>query len=95
MMSSVIWVSGNDLLPTIQDYLALSATSRDGVVLGDQFTLVLPRREGPNGVMLPEEPVALARVVRVSTFGVTVMLIDQRHPAITIGTRARLSGKMP
>jgi len=65
------------------------------VSLGDQFTLVLPRRDGSNGLTLPEEPVALARVVRITNYGVTVMLIDQRHPSIAIGTRARLSGKMP
>ena len=95
MMTNVIWISGNDLLPTLQDYLALDASSRDGISLGDQFTIVLPRRTGPGGVTLPEESVALARVVRISDFGVTAMIIDQRHPAVTIGSRARLSGKMP
>jgi hypothetical protein len=95
MMTNVIWISGNDLLPTLQDYIALDASSRDGVSLGDQFTIVLPRRAGPAGVTLPEESVALTRVVRISDFGVTAMIIDQRHPAVTIGSRARLSGKMP
>jgi hypothetical protein len=95
MMASVVWIGGNDILPTLQDYLVLDVRLRDGVALGDQFTLVLPRRPGPNGVPLPEEPIALARVVRATDHGVTVMLIDQRHPAIAIGTRARLSAKMP
>jgi hypothetical protein len=95
MMTSVVWVSNTDILPTVQDYLALNVRGSDGIALGDQFTLVLPRRTGPNGTTLPEEPVALARVVRVSDFGVTVMVIDQRHPAIGVGTRARLSAKMP
>jgi hypothetical protein len=95
MMASVVWIGGNDILPTLQDYLVLDVRLRDGVALGDQFTLVLPRRPGPSGVTLPEEPIALARVVRATDHGVTVMLIDQRHPAIAIGTRARLSAKMP
>ena len=95
MMASVVWIAGNDLLPTLQDYVVLDARMQDGVALGDQFTLVLPRRSGPNGVTLPEEPIALARVVRATNHGVTVMLIDQRHPGIAIGTRARLSAKMP
>jgi hypothetical protein len=95
MMSTVIWVSPNDILPSLQDYLTLAASSRDGVTLGDQFTLVLPRRPGPGGVTLPEEALALVRVVRVSEFGATALLIDQRHPGIEIGTRARMSAKMP
>lgn len=95
MTTSVVWVSSNDILPTLQDYLVLEASARDGVSLGDQFTLVLPRRDGPDGLTLPEEAVALARVVRITNYGVTVMLIDQRHPTIALGTRARLSGKMP
>jgi hypothetical protein len=95
VMTSVVWISGQDILPTLQDYLALGVSSREGISLGDQFTLVLPRRTMENGQALPEEPIALARVVRVSDFGATVMLIDQRHPAIAVGTRARLSAKMP
>jgi hypothetical protein len=95
MVSSVVWIAGDAILPTVQDYLVLDARARDGVALGDQFTLMLPRRPGPNGVTLPEEPIALARVVRATDHGVTVMLIDQRHPSIEVGTRARLSAKMP
>ena len=95
LLASVVWIAGNDILPTVQDYLVLDVRLRDGVALGDQFTLTLPRRDGPNGVTLPEEPIALARVVRATDHGVTVMLIDQRHPAIAVGTRARLSAKMP
>ena len=95
MMTSVVWIAGNDILPTTQDYLVLDARLRDGVALGDQFTLVLPRRESAAGVTLPEEPIALARVVRATDHGVTVMVIDQRHPSIKVGTRARLSAKMP
>jgi hypothetical protein len=95
LMSSVVWIAGHDILPTVQDYVVLDARLRDGVSIGDQFTFVLPRRAGPNGVTLPEEPIALTRVVRATDYGVTVMIIDQRHPAIKIGTRARLSAKMP
>ncbi len=64
-------------------------------MIGDQFTLLHPRRRAASGEMLPEEPVALARVVRVTERGVTALILDQRHPAISIGMVARLSGKMP
>jgi hypothetical protein len=95
MMTSVLWVAANDLLPTVQDYLVLDSHGRNGVSLGDQFTLLQPRRTLVDGSTLPEEPLALGRVVRVSRHGITVMLIDQRHSSIRIGTRARLSAKMP
>ncbi|HUF29402.1 MAG TPA: hypothetical protein VMM77_01975, partial [Gemmatimonadaceae bacterium] len=95
MMTTVLWVSSNDLLPTIQNYLVLDSHGRNGVVLGDQFTLLQPRRTLLDGSTLPEEPLALGRVVRVSRHGITVMLIDQRHASIGIGTRARLTAKMP
>ncbi len=95
MMTSVLWIAANDLLPTIQDYIVLDSHGRNGVSLGDQFTLLRPRRTLLDGSTVPEEPIALGRVVRVSLHGVTVMLIDQRHPSIEIGTRARLTAKMP
>lgn len=95
MMSSVLWVAANDLLPTVQDYLVLDSHGRNGVSLGDQFTLLQPRRTLLDGTNLPEEPLALGRVVRVTRHGITVMLIDQRHASIRIGTRARLTAKMP
>ncbi|MGI9076197.1 MAG: LysM peptidoglycan-binding domain-containing protein [Gemmatimonadaceae bacterium] len=93
--TSVIWIASEAVLPSVQHYLVLASTRSDGVAIGDQFTLLRPRGRMDNGSVLPEEPLALARVVRVTDRGTTVILLDQRHPAISVGTAARLTAKMP
>ena len=93
--SAVIWVPSEAVLPSVQHYLILAATLKDGVVIGDKFTLLRPRVRMDNGSVLPEEPLALAQVVRVTDRGTTVLVLDQRHPAISVGTAARLTAKMP
>ena len=93
--TSVMWIPSEAVLPSVQHYLVLAATLRDGVAIGDQFTLLRPRVRMDNGSVLPEEPLALAQAVRVTDRGTTVILLDQRHPAISVGTSARLTAKMP
>ncbi|MBC7789591.1 MAG: LysM peptidoglycan-binding domain-containing protein [Anaerolineae bacterium] len=93
--TSVVWISSEAVLPSVQHYLVLAATLKDGVAIGDQFTLLRPRVRLDNGSVLPEEPLALAQAVRVTDRGTTVILIDQRHPSISVGTAARLTAKMP
>lgn len=95
LLSTVVWVQGDVLLPTLQSYLVLDARRVNGVSVGDEFTLVVPRQEIEAGLSVPEEPIAIGRVVRVSDHGTTVMLVHQRHPPIAVGTRARLTARMP
>ena len=80
----------NDLLGRC--LAALPVQVERGIALGDQFTLVRPRSTGPQGMTLPEEPLALARVVRVSDHGITVMLIDP-DPAFAQNFINKLVGK--
>lgn len=93
--SRVIWVASNAVLPSIQHYLLIDASRKDGVSLGDQFTLMRGRVELDRGVKLPEQPVALAQVVRVTERGATVMIVDQVQPKVREGMEARLTAKMP
>lgn len=98
--SQVVFLPSRAVLPTIQRYVVLSATSRDGVKLGDQFTLYRPRQqvqiEGKDQpVTVPEEPIALAQVVRVTDRGTTALIVSQREPAIKVGVNARLTSRMP
>jgi len=93
--TSVMWVPSEAVLPSVQHYIVLASTRKDGVAIGDQFTLLRPRVRMDNGSVLPEEPIALGQVVRVTDHGTTVILLDQRHPAIGVGTSARLTAKMP
>jgi hypothetical protein len=96
----VVSVPSNVVLPTLGYYVILSATASDGVKVGDQFTLYEARRRGPSlegvdPVTLPEEPIALAQVVKVTERGTTVMVVSQRHAAIHAGVNARLTARMP
>src|SRR5688572_14775277 len=93
--SRVIWVASRAVLPSIQHYLLIDASRKDGVSLGDQFTLMQRRVELDGGVKLPEQPVALAQVVRVTERGATVMIVDQVQPKVREGMEARLTAKMP
>lgn len=91
----VIWVASKAVLPSIQHYLMIDASRKDGVSLGDQFTLMQGRVELDRGVRLPEQPIALAQVVRVTERGATVMIVDQVQPKVREGMEARLTAKMP
>jgi hypothetical protein len=91
----VIWVASKAVLPSIQHYLMIDASRKDGVSLGDQFTLMRGRVDMGRGVRLPEQPVALAQVVRVTERGATVMIVDQVQPKVREGMEARLTAKMP
>lgn len=93
--SRVIWIASQAVLPSVQHYLMIDASRKDGVSIGDQFTLVRERVELDRGARLPEQPIALAQVVRVTERGTTVMIVDQVQPKIREGMEARLTAKMP
>ncbi len=98
--ANVVFVADGAVQPSLGAYIVLDATAKDGVKLGDQFTLFRPRQhvqllETGQKVVLPEEPIALAQVVKVTDRGITAVVVDQRHPAIKVGTRARLTARMP
>jgi len=97
----VVYVPEGAVLPTVQYYVVLDATAKDGVKVGDQFTLFEPRRtvlvkgRGDQKATLPEERIALGQVVKVTDHGTTLMLIDQQNPSIKVGTKARMTARMP
>ncbi len=89
------WMRDDPILAWVQQYVVLDASARDGIRLGDRFTFLRGRVRGPGNVMLPEEPIAVAQVIRVTDRGVTAIVVAQTHPAIREGTLARLTGRMP
>jgi hypothetical protein len=97
----VIYVPDAAVLPTIQSYVVIDVTAKDGAKLGDQYTLFEPRRKvlikgrGDETAMVPEERVALGQVVKVTDRGTTLMLVDQQNPSVKLGTKARLTARMP
>jgi LysM repeat protein len=97
--SEVAAVPERAVLPSVGSYVILSATARQGIHVGDVFTLYRPRTrvvgQGTSPVTLPEEPIARAQIVKVTDRGATAMIVGQRHPAIAPGVRARLTARMP
>lgn len=94
-LSTVVWVTDQPVLPSLQRYLVIDASARAGTRVGDQFTLVRPRQAMAGSLPLPEEPIAIAQVVRVTPYAATAIVLSQEHPAIARGTRARVTAKMP
>lgn len=94
-LATVVWVTDEPVLPSLQRYLVIDASARAGTRVGDQFTLVRPRQAVAGSLPLPEEPIAVAQVVRVTPYAATAIVVSQKHPAISRGTRARVTAKMP
>lgn len=97
----VVFVNSNSVLPTVQSYVVIDVTAKDGAKIGDQYTLFEPRRRllvkgrGDETAMVPEERVALGQVVKVTDRGTTLILVDQQNPSVKLGTKARLTARMP
>ena len=91
----VVWIKDDAVLPTLQRYILLSATSRDGVKLGDQFTVVRRRDRTDDGVVIPEQPIAVAQIVRVTEYGATAIVIEHQQPSLKTGLLARMTARMP
>ncbi len=89
------WMRNDPILASIQQYVVLNATARDGIRLGDRFTFVRGRVRTTGNVTLPEEEIAIGQVIRVTDRAVTAIVVKQTHPAIKEGTLARLTGRMP
>jgi copper(I)-binding protein len=90
-------LSGNPVLPSIQDYLLVEVSTHDGIKLGDEFVLFEPRHKSgvSGGGADPEIAIARAQAVRVTPYGTTLMIMGEKHPRIEVGTLARRVATMP
>jgi LysM domain len=94
-VAKVAGIVNDNVLPSIQSYIVIDASSRQ-VRVGDEFTIFEPRRSGAEGEpTLPETPIGVAQVVRATPQGATAIVIKQKYPAIRAGAQARLSAKTP
>jgi hypothetical protein len=94
-IANVASVVNENVLPSLQSYIVIDASSRE-VRVGDEFTIFEPRRSGAEGEpTLPETPIGVAQVVRATPQGSTAIVIKQTYPAIRAGAHARLSAKTP
>jgi hypothetical protein len=80
---------------SIEDMVFLGIGREQGVAVGDEFELYVGRRRSQDGLGLPEEHVAVGRVVRVTERTATLRVLEMRHPTIDIGIQARTVRKMP
>jgi hypothetical protein len=97
IVTEVHAVNGNPVLPSVQDYLFVDVTSRDGIKIGDEFVLFEPHSKSDvsGAPANPEIVIARGQAVRVTRYGTTLMIIGERHPKIEPGTLARRVASMP
>ena len=93
----VRWILNEPVLASMQDFVVLDISKRDGVNIGDQIELYQPKKRPTDGqeLTLPEVSIARAQVLRVTPFGATAIIIAQEQPKIQEGTAARVAAKMP
>jgi len=89
----VIYIANDPVLPSLQNYVLLSAKSANGVRVGDQFTLIDDSVDPKHPA--PPVPAAVAEVVRVTPYAVTAIVVDHEQPRIYMGMLARLSARAP
>jgi hypothetical protein len=95
-VAKVRWVVNEPVLPSMQAYVVIDASSRTAVRVGDEFMIFEPRRRGAEGEpTLPETPIGIAQVVRATPYGSTAIVIKHQQPAIRPGAHARVSAKTP
>jgi hypothetical protein len=94
--TTVKWVYGEPVLPSVQSYIVLGVSSQQGVRMGDEFEIFLPRTRGDERQLGdPEISIGVAQVVRSTPYGVTAIVLGQEQPAIREGMHARVSARMP
>lgn len=94
VVSRILWISDDAVLPGVQYYVVLGATERDGVHVGDEFTIYRAATRLPeSSVVLPAADIAVVQVVHVNAFGTTALVVRQMQPAIHVGAAARLTAK--
>jgi hypothetical protein len=81
----------------VQNFVVLATSSRNGIRMGDEFTVYLPRKKSDDE-RRPDEPeimISKMQVVRSTPYGVTAVIVGQEQPAIREGMNARITAKMP
>jgi hypothetical protein len=94
--TTIKWVYGENVLPSIQSFVVLGVSSRNGVRVGDEYLMYRPRPEASESQTAdPPVPVGRLQVVRSTPFGVTAVVVGQEQPSIVTGMPARVIARMP
>ncbi len=93
--TKLTWVVDTPVLVQLGQYVILTATSRDGVVPGDQVTLMATLGKGEQGEQHTPEDAGVLQILRVTPYGSSAILLNRSQAAITIGMDGRVTAKMP
>ncbi|MBI5601294.1 MAG: LysM peptidoglycan-binding domain-containing protein [Gemmatimonadetes bacterium] len=93
--TKLAWVLDTPVLVQLGQYVILTLTSRDGVVPGDQVTLVAGMGAGEQGEQHVPEAAAVVQLLRVTPFGASAIVLNRSQAAITTGMNGRVTAKMP
>lgn len=93
----VRWIAESPVLASLQSYVVIDISQREGVATGDQIELYKPREAAndDHALALPEIAIAHAQVLRVTPYGATAIITEQEQPKIQKGTTVRIAAKMP
>lgn len=93
--TKLTWVVDTPVLLQLGQYVILTATSREGVVPGDQVTLMAAMGRGEQGEQHTPEDAGVLQILRVTPYGSSAILLNRSQAAITIGMDGRVTAKMP
>ncbi|MDP1891658.1 MAG: LysM peptidoglycan-binding domain-containing protein [Gemmatimonadaceae bacterium] len=93
--AKLTWVVDTPVLVQLGQYVILTPTSSDGVVSGDQVTLMAPMGSGEQGERHTPEDAGVLQILRVTPYGSSAILLNRSQAAITIGMAGRVTAKMP
>ena len=95
LRTSIIWLYDEPLMPSIGQHVLLAAGASDGLVPGDQVTLMVELGMDDKGVPLSPREAAVLQVTRVTTWGASAILIHQTDGVVKPGMAGRVTAKMP
>jgi LysM repeat protein len=93
--TTLTWLLDNPVIPQNGSYIILSSRMKDGLLPGDQVTLLAPLGRGEAGETHVPEVAAVAQVLRVTSFGTSAIILNRSHAAIAVGMSGRVTAKMP
>jgi len=93
--TSVAWMRDDPVIMQQGSFLVMSSTIKDGFVTGDQVELMAPLGTGAAGETRTPETVGVAQVLRVTQWGVSALLLRRSQGELDVGTKGRISAKMP
>ncbi len=92
--TKVLWVEDDNVLTTLQYYVVLEASEKQGFHIGDQVTLYRPRLHVPESrLTLPESEIAIGQIVRVNGYSATAEILASTQPDIEPGIAAKVTAR--